>query len=168
MLVVGAAAVALAAPSVAVADSTSVQGKGKGKDMSTSECVTISFLERLISTETREVAPTGPSVGDTVITLDAVIDDRGKQIGTNDIIGTIIRQDAETGELFSFSTSKYEFKGGGVIRVAGEVNLTALASGKTLKMPAYGTGGEYAGKTGTLTWTLVNGLESENSITLCG
>ncbi|MFG1920244.1 hypothetical protein [Micromonospora sp. NPDC048898] len=129
-------------------------------------CITVSFIEQLISTDYRDAAPTGPSVGDVVLTLDAVLNADRVKIGENDIKGTIIRQDSATGELFSFSTSKYTIPDGG-IRVAGIVNLTSLAAGETQKLTAFGTAGRYKGKVGQLTWTLVNELESENSITLC-
>ncbi|MGW0337993.1 allene oxide cyclase barrel-like domain-containing protein [Streptomyces sp. NPDC003011] len=132
-----------------------------------SGCTTVSFIEQLVTTDTTDVAPAGPSVGDVVVTEDAVLDENRKRIGTNDIQGVIIKQDAATGELFSFSTAKYTLRDG-VIRVAGIVNLTRLAAGETQKLPAAGAQGRYAGKTGELTWTLVSATESLNSIKLCG
>lgn len=132
-----------------------------------SGCTTVSFIEQLVTTDTTDVAPTGPSVGDVVVTEDAVLDENRKRIGTNDIQGVIVKQDAATGELFSFSTAKYTLPDG-VIRVAGIVNLTRLAAGEPQTLPAAGVKGRYAGKTGELTWTLVSATESLNSIKLCG
>ncbi|AUH44537.1 allene oxide cyclase barrel-like domain-containing protein [Streptomyces sp. CMB-StM0423] len=154
----GAAAIVLTVPIGA--------SQAHAADTHKAECMTISFIEQLVTTETKDAAPVGPSVGDVVITEDAVLDDQRNRIGTNDIKGIIIKKDAETGELFSFSASEYTLDDG-TIHVAGLVNLTQLAAGKEQKLPAYGTGGRYAGKVGELTWTLVSETESLNSIALC-
>ncbi|MFJ6662257.1 hypothetical protein ACIQNG_38950 [Streptomyces sp. NPDC091377] len=164
LTVAAAAATALVIPAgTAAGAAEAAPGHGKGR----STCVTVSFIEQLVTTETTDAAPAGPSVGDVVITEDAVLDEDRNRIGTNDIQGVIIKQDAATGELFSLSASKYTLDTG-VIRVAGIVNLTRLAAGETQKLPAAGLKGRYAGKTGELTWTLVSATESLNSIKLCG
>nr|WP_237330471.1 hypothetical protein [Streptomyces sp. BA2] len=120
----------------------------------------------MVTTETIDAAPAGTSVGDVVVTEDAVLDEDRNRIGTNDIQGVIIKHDPATGELFSFSTSKYTLDKG-VIRVAGIVDLKRLVEGETLKLPAAGVKGRYAGKTGELSWTLISATESLNSIKLC-
>ncbi|WP_405649599.1 allene oxide cyclase barrel-like domain-containing protein [Streptomyces sp. NBC_00019] len=163
LTVAGAAAAALVVPigtAAGAAEAAPAHGKSR-------HCVTVSFIEQLVTTDTTDVAPAGPSVGDVVITEDAVLDEDRNRVGTNDIQGVIIKKDAATGELFSFSTAKYTLDDG-VIQVAGIVNLTRLAAGETQKLPAAGLKGRYAGKTGELTWTLVSATESLNSIKLCG
>ncbi len=164
LTVAGFAAAALVVPAGTAAGAAEAAPAG-GK--ARSGCVTVSFIEQLVTTDTTDVAPAGPSVGDVVITEDAVLDEDRNRIGTNDIQGVIIKQDPATGELFSFSTAKYTLNDG-VIQVAGIVNLTRLAAGETQKLPAAGLKGRYAGKTGELTWTLVSATESLNSIKLCG
>ncbi|MWA08883.1 allene oxide cyclase barrel-like domain-containing protein [Streptomyces sp. BA2] len=163
LTVAGAAAIGLVIPAgtaAGAAEAAPADGKAR------SGCVTISFIELLVTTETIDAAPAGTSVGDVVVTEDAVLDEDRNRIGTNDIQGVIIKHDPATGELFSFSTSKYTLDKG-VIRVAGIVDLKRLVEGETLKLPAAGVKGRYAGKTGELSWTLISATESLNSIKLC-
>lgn len=163
LTVAGVVAAALVVPAGTAAGAAEAKPAAKPG----SGCTTVSFIEQLVTTDTTDVAPTGPSVGDVVVTEDAVLDENRKRVGTNDIQGVIVKQDPATGELFSFSTATYTLRDG-VIRVAGIVNLTRLAAGETQTLPAAGVKGRYAGKTGELTWTLVSATESLNSIKLCG
>ncbi|MGW7081844.1 allene oxide cyclase barrel-like domain-containing protein [Streptomyces sp. NPDC054871] len=163
LAVAGAAALGLVIPAgtaAGAAEAAPADGKAR------SGCVTVSFIELLVTTKTIDAAPAGTSVGDVVVTEDAVLDEDRNRFGTNDIQGVIIKHDPATGELFSFSTSKYTLDEG-VIRVAGIVDLKRLVEGETLKLPAAGMKGRYAGKTGELSWTLISATESLNSIKLC-